>query len=84
VKVTAGEVNLGVRRAPQSWAYFYMVLGLILAVALTVISVLEIPGWAKAIAIVCVAIMIVVAVIDSKHIHNWLLRLKSAYEDKVR
>lgn len=83
VKVTA-SAEAKVRRGPQSWAYFYMVGGVILAVVLTAISVLDIPGWVRAIYIVCVAAIIIVAIADSNRLHELLLRVKRAYEDKFR
>lgn len=85
-KVSASvSVSAGVKRGQESWGYFYMVGGVVLAVVLTAISVLDgIPGWARAIAIVCVAIIIIVAFADSGRLHNLLLRLKRAYEDKER
>ncbi|MGN6357456.1 MAG: hypothetical protein ACTHLU_08260 [Novosphingobium sp.] len=85
-KVSASvSVSAGVKRGQESWGYFYMVGGVVLAVVLTAISVLDgIPGWARAIAIVCVAIIIIVAFADSGRLHNLLLRLKRIYEDKER
>lgn len=80
----AAAMTTATTRGPQTWAYIYMVAGLLLTIAIAVVSVLDIPGWAKAIAIVCVAIILLVALADSGRVHNWLLRVKRAYEDKAR
>lgn len=76
-----------VKRGPESWAYFYMVGGVLLAVALTVISVLDAPGWARAIWILCAAALIIAAIAaiaDSARVHSLLLRIKRSYENKFR
>lgn len=77
-------MDAGVKRGPQSWAYIYMVLALILGIAIAIISVLDIPGLAKAIVIGAVSIAIIVIIIADRRVQNSLLRLKGAYEDKVR
>ena len=83
--VTAtATAEAGVRRGQHSWSYFYMIGGTILAIALTIVSVLDIPGWAKAITILCVSAIILTAIADSDRFHNWLIKLKGAYEDRVR
>jgi hypothetical protein len=84
VKVTGQPVELGIKRGPQSWAYFYMVLALILGIAIAIISVLDIPGLAKAVVIGAVSIAIIVIIIADRRVQNLLLRFKSSYEDKVR
>lgn len=83
IGVTA-TLTTGIRRGEQSWAYFYMVAALLVGIALAVISVFDAPGWARAIAMLCVAIIIIVAIADCAAIHNLLLRIKSAYEDRIR
>ena len=90
----AAEINAEVRavanlsaqttRGPQTWAYVYMVTALLLTVALAVLGVLDIPGWARAVAMICVAVFIVVALFNNGSVHNVLLRIKRAYEDKPR
>ena len=83
--VTAtATVSTGVKRGQQRWAYFYMIGGIVLAVALTVISVFEFTGSAKAITILVVSVIILTAFADSGRLHNWLLRLKASYEDRMR
>ena len=83
--VTAtATVSAGVKRGPPSWTYFYMIGGIVLAVALTVISVLDFTGWAKAITILVVSVIILTAFADSGRLHNGLLRLKASYEYRMR
>lgn len=61
-----------------------MVIGLLIAIATTMISVLDFPGWARAIVIPCVAIIIIVVLVDNGGVQNFLLRIKRTYEDKAR
>jgi hypothetical protein len=83
VKVTA-SMSAGVRRGPQSWAYFYMVGAVLLAIGLAIISLFPVPWWARAIYMLCFATFVIVAIADSRRVHELLLRIKKAYEDKLR
>lgn len=83
VKVTA-SMSAGVRRGPQSWAYFYMVGAVLLAIGLAIIALLPVPWWARVIWMLCFAIFVIVAIADSRRVHELLLSIKAAYEDKLR
>lgn len=84
--VTAtATMSAATKRGPESWAYFNMIAGILLTIVLGVIAVLDgIPGWYRALMMVVVASVILVALADNGAVHNLLLRLKRFYEDKWR
>jgi hypothetical protein len=83
--VTAtATISAATKRGPETWGYIYIVAGVLLAIMLAVVGVLDVPGWAKAVTMICLSIIILVGLLDSTTAHNLLLRLKSSYEDKWR
>jgi hypothetical protein len=61
-----------------------MVGAVALAIGLAVIALLPLPWWARVIYTLCFAIFVIVAIADSRRVHELLLSIKRAYEDKVR
>lgn len=77
-------MSAGVKRGPESWNYFYLVMGVLLAFLGGIVGFMDGPGWAKAIVFASIFIAIVVVILGDRRVHNLLLRFKSSYEDKVR
>lgn len=84
VKMTPSLAKLGIKRGPQSWAYFYVILSVLLTFVGGIVGFLGGPGWAKAIVFGSLFIAVVIVILNDRRVHNLLLRFKSAYEDKVR
>lgn len=74
-----------VPRGERSWSYFYMVLGLILALITTLVALADgIPSWARGIIILCLSGIVGASVLYSGRLQNALIRFKNSYENKAR
>ena len=82
--VASDSFGVAIRRGPQSWAYIRMVAGLLLGITLAVVGVLDIPGGTRAIAMICLSVIIITTLLYSETLHDLLLRHKASYEDKSR
>jgi hypothetical protein len=77
-------VELSVKRGPQSWNYIYIMLGFALSIEGSVIQMIQAPPLWSIVSYLVTAVITAWAFLDSRWMHDKLVRLKIRYEEKER
>jgi hypothetical protein len=78
-------VTMTTKRGPETWAYIYTALGFVLTIESTIIGMMTplMFPW-NVIVFVALAAITGWAFIESKWVHDKLVKLKTRYENKAR
>jgi hypothetical protein len=78
-------VNPTIMRGPESWAYFYTVLGFVVTIESTVIGMMTPLGFPWNILVfAAIASATIWQFIENEWIHKTLIGFKNRYENKAR
>ena len=72
-------------RGQNSWAYFYILLGFLVSIEATLISMLDPMAWYLKI-VLFVAVMLGTSwlCLESRRFQNWVIGVKNRYESRAR